>query len=153
MHHLVPLSFLLTALAGCEAAEASPAAPAAASAPASTVTAKIAGLRNTDGGVLAYLHGSEDTFPRKFDRAAQTRRKRSLDKTSTTLRFTDVPPGTYALVVVHDENGNGTIDKNLVGFPKEGIGASNVSKGRPSWKTAKFEVSQDRTVRVSMQYF
>ncbi len=153
MHPIVPISILLTTLAGCEAAEASPATPAYEAPEGATVTAKIAGLRSTEGGVLAYLHGSEETFPRHFDQAAKTNRKRTLDATSATLRFTDVPPGTYALVVVHDENGNGTLDKNLVGFPKEGVGASNVKKGRPSWKSAKFEVTEDRTVRVSIQYF
>jgi len=39
--------------------------------------------------------------------------------------FEDIPPGTYALVVIHDENMNGKLDTNWVGIPKEGYGFSN----------------------------
>ncbi len=163
---VVPLLF--AASASCESsasADQSMAAGAAAAnlgaAPASSkdahdghvVTAKIRGLRNTDGGVMAFLHASEDTFPKKFNQAAHRARRRSLNGTSISLKFDSVDPGTYALVVIHDENGNGKMDKNFVGFPKEGIGASNVKKGRPSWSTAKFTVAEDRSVSVSMQYF
>ena len=151
MNHLVSTSLLLLTASGCDTAEASPAAVEPGS--AVTLTVHVRGFRNADGGAVAYLHGSEDTFPRKFDQATKTRRVATLNSTSTTLRFRDVPPGSYALVVVHDENGNGKLDKNLVGFPKEGIGVSNVAKGRPSWAQAKFDVSADRSIRVSMQYF
>ncbi|MEM6294913.1 MAG: DUF2141 domain-containing protein [Myxococcota bacterium] len=162
----VPLLFAVSA--SCESsasADQSMAAGAAAAnlvaAPASSedaddghvVTAKIRGLRNADGGVMAFLHGSEDTFPKKFNQAAHRARKRQLSGGSTSLQFRGVQPGTYAVVVFHDENGNGKMDKNFVGFPKEGIGASNVKKGRPSWSTAKFTVGQDMSVTVSMQYF
>jgi uncharacterized protein (DUF2141 family) len=150
MNHLVSTSLLLLTASGCDTAEAK---PAAASATAAQLTVNVRGLRNTDGGVVAYLHASESTFPRKFGQAAKTARRKALDSSAITLRFDDVAPGTYALVVVHDENGNGKLDKNVVGFPKEGIGASNVAKGRPSWAKAKFEVSEDRSVRVTMQYF
>lgn len=159
MNHLATIPLLLAAVSGCEAAEASATnvaaeqpAEASSDSSAATVTAKIRGLRNTEGGIVAYLH-SEDSFPRKFNKAAKKRHRKSFKSTSTTLRFDDVAPGTYALVVIHDENGNGDLDKNLVGFPKEGIGASNVEKGRPSWAQAKFEVSEDRSVKVTMQYF
>ncbi|MDQ2104695.1 DUF2141 domain-containing protein [Azospirillum isscasi] len=37
----------------------------------------------------------------------------------------DLPPGTYALRVYHDENGNGQLDRNLLGIPWEGFGFGN----------------------------
>jgi uncharacterized protein (DUF2141 family) len=33
--------------------------------------------------------------------------------------FEDIPPGTYALAVVHDENMNGKLDTNWLGIPTE----------------------------------
>ena len=43
----------------------------------------------------------------------------------TTVTFDGVPAGRYALMVIHDENGNGRLDTNLVGMPVEGYGFSN----------------------------
>jgi uncharacterized protein (DUF2141 family) len=43
--------------------------------------------------------------------------------------------------VFHDENGNGKLDKNLVGLPKEGVGFSNTPGGRrlpPKFADARF---------------
>lgn len=34
-------------------------------------------------------------------------------------------PGVYGLALYHDANGNGKIDRNAIGIPKEGFGFSN----------------------------
>ena len=39
--------------------------------------------------------------------------------------FQDIAPGTYALVVAHDENMNGKLDTDWIGVPTEGYGFSN----------------------------
>ena len=55
--------------------------------------------------------------------------------------FEDIPPGTYALVVLHDENMNGKLDTNWLGIPKEDYGFSNNAKaslGPPSFSAASF---------------
>lgn len=55
--------------------------------------------------------------------------------------FEDVPAGTYALVVLHDENMNGRVDSNWIGIPKEGYGFSNDARSSlsaPSFKDAGF---------------
>ena len=44
---------------------------------------------------------------------------------SAICQFNDIPPGTYAIAVFHDENANGKLDKNFLGIPCEGYGASN----------------------------
>jgi uncharacterized protein (DUF2141 family) len=38
--------------------------------------------------------------------------------------FDGLPPGNYALAAIHDENGDGKLDKNGVGAPTEGVGTS-----------------------------
>ena len=55
-------------------------------------------------------------------------------------RLADVAPGEYALLVHHDENGNGRIDRNFIGIPREPIGFSNRyrPKGPPSYSRAAF---------------
>jgi uncharacterized protein (DUF2141 family) len=51
------------------------------------------------------------------------------------------PAGSYAPVVLHDENMNGKLDTNWLGVPKEGYGFSNdarASVGAPSFDDASF---------------
>ena len=41
------------------------------------------------------------------------------------LRFPDLPPGTYAIALIHDADGNGDMTYSLLGLPSEGFGFSN----------------------------
>jgi uncharacterized protein (DUF2141 family) len=55
--------------------------------------------------------------------------------------FLDIPPGTYALAVIHDENMDGELRTNWLGVPKEGYGFSNDAKASmsaPSFEAASF---------------
>ena len=54
-----------------------------------------------------------------------------------------LPHGEYAIAVFVDLNGNGKMDKNFLGIPKEQYGFSNNVMGTmaaPSFEQAKFEV-------------
>lgn len=54
-----------------------------------------------------------------------------------------MPPGQYAVVVIHDENRNHKLDRNLFGIPKEGFGFANnphVLLAAPSFQTAAIHV-------------
>ena len=59
--------------------------------------------------------------------------------------FADLPPGRYAVRVMHDENGNGKLDSNFLGIPKEGYGASNNPKvmRAPHFDEAAFDLGED----------
>ena len=57
--------------------------------------------------------------------------------------FHDVKPGTYAVAVFHDENGNGVLDKNILGIPLEKYGFSRDASGTigpPTFAAAAFTV-------------
>lgn len=71
------------------------------------------------------------------------------------MRFTGLKPGTYALALIHDENGNNKVDTALF-LPKEGVGVSRnpVLMGPPSFKSAAFVVGTvDLKLTVKMKYF
>ncbi len=53
-----------------------------------------------------------------------------------------VPPGRIAIRSFHDENGNGELDSNMLGIPKEGYGFSTNPRlmGPASFEDAVFEV-------------
>lgn len=69
----------------------------------------------------------------------------------------EVPPGTWAVQAYHDENGNGKLDRNLLGLPTEGLGFSNDARfrfGPPRWAEAAFRLGPDGgQVVVPLRYF
>jgi len=60
----------------------------------------------------------------------------------TRVAFDGIAPGRYAVMVVHDENGNGRLDSNLAGIPVEGYGFSNNPRvlRRPTFAETAFDV-------------
>ncbi len=57
----------------------------------------------------------------------------------------DLPPGTCALLVYHDENENSRLDRNFIGIPKEPVGFSNDyrPKGPPRFQSAAFSITNE----------
>jgi uncharacterized protein (DUF2141 family) len=60
-----------------------------------------------------------------------------------TFVFTDLKPGAYAVLITHDENGNGQLDTNAMGMPLEGYGFSNNPRvmRKPTWDEARFDLA------------
>jgi MipA family protein len=68
-------------------------------------------------------------------------------------RIADLPGGEYALVVFHDKNGNGRLDKNFIGVPSEPLGFSNRywPKGPPTFTNAAFKLETDETKTIDVK--
>ena len=62
--------------------------------------------------------------------------------TQEMFHFSNLPPGTYAAKVMHDENDNGKLDTNFMGMPIEGYGFSNNPQllRKPTFDEAKFDL-------------
>jgi len=79
-----------------------------------------------------------------------------IRKAQARCDFEDIPPGTYAMVVIHDENMNGKLDTNALGIPKEGYGFSNDAKkwlGTPTFSDASFSYDgQNVDLTMSLHY-
>lgn len=60
-----------------------------------------------------------------------------------TFVFKDLKPGAYAVLITHDENGNGQLDTNAMGMPLEGYGFSNNPRvmRKPTWDEARFDLA------------
>ncbi len=55
-----------------------------------------------------------------------------------------LPDGEYGIRVMHDENGNGDMDSNMVGMPTEAWGFSNNAMGNfgpPGWADIRFTLN------------
>ena len=63
--------------------------------------------------------------------------------------FENVPFGDYAIKCFHDENSNGTMDRNSMGIPVEAYGFSNnaaANFGPPDYDDAKFIFNKDKQI-------
>ena len=60
-----------------------------------------------------------------------------------TFVFKNLKPGSYAVLITHDENGNGQLDTNAMGMPLEGYGFSNNPRvmRKPTWDEARFDLA------------
>ncbi|HKO46143.1 MAG TPA: DUF2141 domain-containing protein [Polyangiaceae bacterium] len=121
----------------------------------STISVNVGPLRNDKGVLACRLHPSADGFPRTGTGTISKRVK--IAGGATRCVFENVAPGTYAVVVHHDENDNRQFDKNLLGIPIEGYGASNnrtYALSAPSWRESKFVVEggKERLLAISLRY-
>jgi uncharacterized protein (DUF2141 family) len=117
---------------------------------------KILNIRNRNGTVGCALFDSSEGFPRDYLLSAQNVMVIKVRYTEARCDFEAIPPGTYALAVIHDENSNGKLDTNWLGIPTEGYGFSNDAKaalGTPSFDAASFSYDgQTLDMTVSLHY-
>jgi uncharacterized protein (DUF2141 family) len=116
---------------------------------------RVLGVRDASGMILVSAFGSAEGFPGDYDRAAAVCRSQP-SKGTVVAQFESLPPGRYAVAVLHDENGNDAVDTGLFGIPKEGIGVSNNPEpgiGPPAFSEAAFDYDGTAaTIDVSLRY-
>ncbi len=106
----------------------------------STLELEIGEFRNTKGHLLVSVFDNSNDFPDNEQNALVNKKVKVTQKKHTIL-IEDLPEGEYAVVFLHDENGNEEMDTNFVGAPTEGYGASNDAVNTfsaPKYKDAKF---------------
>ena len=126
----------------------------------------IKGVRSDSGEILVALYDSADGFRSAIANAAKRgllpdsgrligtaiRAKRGSQSTV----FTQLPPGRYAVIVIHDENDNGRLDENAMGAPTEGYGFGNNARGflsAPSFEAAAITVGDaDVSTSITLVY-
>lgn len=117
------------------------------------VTVEISHMRSTSGLVSACLAHAKAAFPDCSGAGGRALTVPSAKADHFTFR--NVQPGRYAIAVLHDENGNGKVDKALM-IPKEGFGFSRdapIRMGPPPFAAAAFEVAgQDQSQPIRMRY-
>jgi len=110
-------------------------------APALGIRVSIGRLRSDKGQVVCALFSSAAAFPKNPDKAVATT-KSNISHGQAVCEFSGVDPGRYAISVFHDENSNGKLDRNFMGIPREGVGASNNAAGHfgpPRFNDAAFQ--------------
>jgi uncharacterized protein (DUF2141 family) len=92
------------------------------------------------------VHSLPEDFPARDAKAIKSAVAAKAD--ATELLIPNVPKGEYAVAVFADMNGNGMLDSNFIGIPKEPVGVSRDAKGRfgpPKFADAAFKVGEGAT--------
>ena len=146
MSRIVPLFLALATSAAF--------APALVS--AETLTITIADIRESEGRLMIQVANSEKGFEFSEDSAAPPPVAISQLAEAGEMTFeVTLPPGVYGARVLHDLNGNGEMDSNFVGMPKEPWAFSNNATGRlgpAKWQDAKFEISGNTAVEIRLNH-
>ena len=90
---------------------------------------EVTGIRSDDGRVLLALHQERADVSFPDDQGAVAGVWVNALAGTFSLVFPDLADGRYAVSVMHDENGDGALDTNLLGVPTEGYGFSNDATG------------------------
>ncbi|AUW59497.1 hypothetical protein C1T17_16855 [Sphingobium sp. SCG-1] len=122
-----------------------------------TLSVDVSALRSAKGNLIICVTRLPDHFPdctgdpdrRHYTvNAAQTQAKG--------MTITDLPPGTYAIALIHDENGNHKLD-TFAGIPREGVAFSRnppIRFGAPTFNSARFSVAGAPVEQdLKMKYF
>ncbi len=132
-------------------------APRGCTGPASKtwLNLSIEQVRNSGGVITLTLYPDDQTkFLAPKGSLYVTRVKARAGTTGACIYLPK--PGTYALALYHDENGNGKVDRNAIGIPQEGFGFSNnptILMSAPSLKSVRFSVTgPSSSGKIQMKY-
>ena len=118
---------------------------------AADLTVQVSDVKSADGNIMIAVFNSAGDFLKKPVAGTQG----AASAAGTTVVIKDLPAGDYALVVYHDANGNGKLDKNLMGIPTEDYGFSNNASGKfgpPSFEAARFTLAAaGSTAKISLK--
>jgi Uncharacterized protein conserved in bacteria len=109
---------------------------------AGVLTVRVVGLESDKGTVRIEL-----TTAKSYGGTGNVRlAERPIQNRTARWTLDDVPHGTYAVALYHDQNSNDELDTNVLGRPQEPYGFSNDARGTmgpPDFEEAAFTLSSD----------
>jgi uncharacterized protein (DUF2141 family) len=114
---------------------------------------RMSGFRSDRGRAMVALFAGPAGFPVQTGRAFRSAWA-TIRGGQALVVLDRLPAATYALAILHDENGNGKMDTDWLGRPREGRGASNNARGAPpKFEAARFVLgSPQREVSITVVY-
>ncbi|HJV66047.1 MAG TPA: DUF2141 domain-containing protein [Geomonas sp.] len=122
---------------------------------AESLTVKVTGLHGTVGNLQVMVWKGPEGFPTDPQKAV-AHKVVPVSSQHMEVTFTGLARGSYAVAAYHDVNGNGKLDRSLLGWPVEPVGASNGATGvmgPPKFKDAVFELqpSSNQAIGVTLK--
>ena len=105
-----------------------------------------------DGELVFLVYDAADTFGDLRDPAQEIRMPARGD---ASYALTGLVAGEIALLVYYDENGNGVLDKNFIGIPRETLAISNnyQPKGPPTFARASFMLDEEGGAALDLEMY
>lgn len=115
---------------------------------------RITGIKQGKGDILIAVFKGEDGFPSDTKKAVELLRATPVDgKAEITVKT--LTAGRYAVSLFQDSNGDGLLNTNFLGIPKEGYGVSNNAFNTfsaPVFKDASFQYPQINLLTMALKY-
>jgi uncharacterized protein (DUF2141 family) len=118
-----------------------------------SLTIVVHGISNSKGVLGLVIFNTPKGWPEDVSSSFRHTAFRAQAGTQT-VSLPDIPPGRYAVALIHDINENMKLDKNWVGIPKEQWGISNNPRARfspPAFDKAVFYLKQDTRIDIHLQ--
>lgn len=118
----------------------------------SQLTINVERVKAGLGPVSCSLFNSADGFPGASPIVGGNVTQPAADSVSCV--FPSLPSGTFAVVVIQDENANGQLDSNVFGAPTEGYGVTNnviPATSAPTFEDSKFDLDGQTDVTLAVQ--
>ena len=109
-------------------------------------------IKNTKGKLYIGLYNQSKGF-RDISKTYKDTKMLITGKSASYI-FKDIPKGTYAISVFHDENSNGKLDKNMLGIPKESYGFSKNIRhllGPADFDETSFVVDKNKNISIKVE--
>lgn len=114
------------------------------------IEVKVAQVPSSNGNINIALYSTDSSFLNT--ESAFYSMSVNASEGTTTLVLNDIPEGTYAIALYHDEDANNILKTNWLGIPKEKVAFSNAKMktfGPPSFKDCAFEVKENVVVKTT----
>ncbi|QSJ16129.1 DUF2141 domain-containing protein [Nostoc sp. UHCC 0702] len=120
------------------------------------LTVIVKGINHQNGQICLRVYSGEQGFPFSDTSEIQSGCVK-ITGSSITKNFQSLNPGTYAVAVVDDQNGDYKLNSNFFGIPEEGFGVSrnptiSARTGAPKFQQASFPLKKDTTINIFMKY-
>lgn len=115
------------------------------------LTVTVHNIKNISGTLEIGLFNSGERFMEE----GQAFRSISVDvkSTSETIVIKNIPPGSYAISLFQDLNGDEICNLNFLGIPKEPYAFSNNFRPKfsaPTFADCEFEITSDKSVKIEL---
>ncbi|PAX60557.1 DUF2141 domain-containing protein [Brunnivagina elsteri] len=122
-----------------------------------TLTVVVNGVqRSHNGQICMRVFSGNKGFPNSDESGVKSACV-PITGNSVTKQFSGLKPGTYAVGIIDDKNGDEKLNTDWLGIPKEGFGMSrnpkvSVTTGTPKFGDASFPVRKNITININMKY-
>lgn len=111
---------------------------------AGALSVRVTGLRNAKGSVRISVCDTERCYDQEEGYIVES--NKNTDPQGVLFAFPDLPAGTYAFTIYHDEDNDNEFDRSFIGLPQEGFAFSNNIRptvSKPDFDEVSFPLGDD----------